>query len=70
MDTGALGITRQNQRYHTRQVSGVCKKKIAAADFSSLARNPNGVSQGIEQGISNAGESSKTWAIDIKESHK
>jgi len=43
--------------------------EIAAADFSSLGQEiPNGISQGIEQGASTAGESSKNMANDIKES--
>ena len=45
------------------------QEEIAAADFSSLGQEiPNGVSQGIEQGASTAGESSKNMANDIKES--
>lgn len=68
MDTGALGITDKIKGIVQSQVSGL-QEEIAAADFSSLGQEiPNGVSQGIEQGASTAGESSKNMANDIKES--
>lgn len=68
MDTGALGITDKIKGIVQSQVSSL-QEEIAAADFSSLGREiPNGVSQGIEQGASTAGESSKNMANDIKES--
>ncbi|VQB41835.1 phage minor tail protein [Streptococcus pneumoniae] len=68
MDTGALGITDKIKGIVQSQVSSL-QEEIAAADFSSLGQEiPNGVSQGIEQGASTAGESSKNMANDIKES--
>ncbi|VSC83959.1 phage minor tail protein [Streptococcus pneumoniae] len=68
MDTGALGITDKIKGIVQSQVSSL-QEEIAAADFSSLGQEiPNGVSQGIEQGTSTAGESSKNMANDIKES--
>lgn len=68
MDTGALGITDKIKGIVQSQVSSL-QEEIAAADFSSLGKEiPNGVSQGIEQGASTAGESSKNMANDIKES--
>lgn len=68
MDTGALGITDKIKGIVQSQVSSL-QEEIAAADFSSLGQEiPNGVSQGIEQGVSTAGESSKNMANDIKES--
>lgn len=68
MDTGALGITDKIKGIVQSQVSSL-QEEIAAADFSSLGQEiPNGVSQGIEQGSSTAGESSKNMANDIKES--
>ncbi|MGO6397902.1 tape measure protein [Streptococcus pneumoniae] len=68
MDTGALGITDKIKGIVQSQVSNL-QEEIAAADFSSLGQEiPNGVSQGIEQGASTAGESSKNMANDIKES--
>lgn len=68
MDTGALGITDKIKGIVQSQVSSL-QAEIAAADFSSLGQEiPNGVSQGIEQGASTAGESSKNMANDIKES--
>ena len=68
MDTGALGITDKIKGIVQSQVSSL-QEEIAAADFSSLGQEiPNGVSQGIEQGASTAGESSKNMAHDIKES--
>lgn len=68
MDTGALGITDKIKGIVQSQVSSL-QEEIAAADFSSLGQEiPNGVSQGIEQGASTAGEASKNMANDIKES--
>ena len=68
MDTGAVGITDKIKGIVQSQVSSL-QEEIAAADFSSLGQEiPNGVSQGIEQGASTAGESSKNMANDIKES--
>ncbi|VKK02389.1 phage minor tail protein [Streptococcus pneumoniae] len=68
MDTGALGITDKIKGIVQSQVSSL-QEEIEAADFSSLGQEiPNGVSQGIEQGASTAGESSKNMANDIKES--
>ncbi|MGN5176634.1 tape measure protein [Streptococcus pneumoniae] len=68
MDTGTLGITDKIKGIVQSQVSSL-QEEIAAADFSSLGQEiPNGVSQGIEQGASTAGESSKNMANDIKES--
>ncbi|VLV28080.1 phage minor tail protein [Streptococcus pneumoniae] len=68
MDTGALGITDKIKGIVQSQVSSL-QEEIVAADFSSLGQEiPNGVSQGIEQGASTAGESSKNMANDIKES--
>ncbi|HEU3339017.1 phage minor tail protein [Streptococcus pneumoniae] len=68
MDTGALGITDKIKGIVQSQVLSL-QEEIAAADFSSLGQEiPNGVSQGIEQGASTAGESSKNMANDIKES--
>lgn len=68
MDTGALGITDKIKGIVQSQVSSL-QEEIAAADFSSLGQEiSNGVSQGIEQGASTAGESSKNMANDIKES--
>lgn len=68
MDTGALGITDKIKGIVQSQVSSL-QEEIEAADFSSLGQEiPNGVSQGIEQGSSTAGESSKNMANDIKES--
>ncbi|APD23940.1 hypothetical protein IPP55_00041 [Streptococcus phage IPP55] len=68
MDTGALGITDKIKGIVQSQASSL-QEEIAAADFSSLGQEiPNGVSQGIEQGASTAGESSKNMANDIKES--
>lgn len=68
MDTGALGITDKIRGIVQSQVSSL-QEEIAAADFSSLGQEiPNGVSQGIEQGASTAGESSKNMANNIKES--
>lgn len=68
MDTGALGITDKIKGIVQSQVSSL-QEEIAAADFSSLGQEiPNGVSKGIEQGASTAGESSKNMANDIKES--
>ncbi|VNW07869.1 phage minor tail protein [Streptococcus pneumoniae] len=68
MDTGALGITDKIKGIVQSQVSSL-QEEIAAADFSSLGQEiPNGVSQGLEQGASTAGESSKNMANDIKES--
>lgn len=68
VDTGALGITDKIKGIVQSQVSSL-QEEIAAADFSSLGQEiPNGVSQGIEQGASTAGESSKNMANDIKES--
>nr|DAP96225.1 MAG TPA: tail tape measure protein [Caudoviricetes sp.] len=68
MDTGALGITEKIQALVQGQASSL-QAEIAAADFSSLGQEiPNGISQGIEQGASTAGESSKNMANDIKES--
>ena len=68
MDTGALGITDKIKGIVQSQVSSL-QEEIAAADFSSLGQEiPNGVSQGIEQGASTAGESSKNMANNIKES--
>ncbi|VIP30379.1 phage minor tail protein [Streptococcus pneumoniae] len=68
MDTGALGITDKIKGIVQSQVSSL-QEEIAAADFSSLGQEiPNGVSKGIEQGTSTAGESSKNMANDIKES--
>ncbi|VKR07282.1 phage minor tail protein [Streptococcus pneumoniae] len=68
MDMGALGITDKIKGIVQSQVSSL-QEEIAAADFSSLGQEiPNGVSQGIEQGASTAGESSKNMANDIKES--
>ncbi len=68
MDTGALGITDKIKGIVQSQVSSL-QEEVAAADFSSLGQEiPNGVSQGIEQGASTAGESSKNMANDIKES--
>ena len=68
MDTGALGITDKIKGIVQSQVSSL-QEEIAAADFSSLGQEiPNGVSQGIEQGASTAGESAKNMANDIKES--
>lgn len=68
MDTGALGITDKIKGIVQSQVSSL-QEEIATADFSSLGQEiPNGVSQGIEQGASTAGESSKNMANDIKES--
>lgn len=68
MDTGALGITDKIKGIVQSQVSSL-QEEIAVADFSSLGQEiPNGVSQGIEQGASTAGESSKNMANDIKES--
>ncbi|MDS9382619.1 tape measure protein [Streptococcus pneumoniae] len=68
MDTGALGITDKIKGIVQSQDSSL-QEEIAAADFSSLGQEiPNGVSQGIEQGASTAGESSKNMANDIKES--
>lgn len=68
MDTGALGITDKIKGIVQSQVSSL-QEEIAAADFSSLGQEiPNGISQGIEQGASTAGESSKNMANDIKES--
>lgn len=67
MDTGALGITDKIKGIVQSQVSSL-QEEIAAADFSSLGQEiPNGVSQGIEQGASTAGESSKNMATKIKE---
>lgn len=68
MDTGALGITDKIKGIVQSQVSSL-QEEIAAADFSSLGQEiPNGISQGIEQGASTAGEASKNMANDIKES--
>ena len=68
MDTGALGITDKIKGIVQSQVSSL-QEEIAAADFSSLGQEiPNGVSKGIEQGASTAGESSKNMANNIKES--
>nr|DAR97867.1 MAG TPA: tail tape measure [Caudoviricetes sp.] len=68
MDTGALGITDKIRGIVQSQVSSL-QEEIAATDFSSLGQEiPNGVSQGIEQGASTAGESSKNMANNIKES--
>lgn len=68
MDTGALGITDKIKGIVQSQVSSL-QEEIAAADFSSLGQEiPNGVSKGIEQGVSTAGESSKNMANNIKES--
>ncbi len=68
MDTGALGITDKIKGIVQSQVSSL-QEEIAAADFGSLGQEiPNGISQGIEQGASTAGESSKNMANDIKES--
>ncbi len=42
---------------------------VETADFSSLGKEiPNGISQGLKQGATTAGESSKNMANDIKES--